>query len=257
MNEKLIESNSNPFYKKLKKLYSSSSFRKNLNQTILDGPHLIKSFLLHQKPLTIIKDSGVMKPEIENLISTLDCPCYSLPHTLFLQLSELKSSTGILALVDIPKINTPNSNGLFLLLDGIQDPGNLGSILRTAKATDVNSVVMSKTCADLWSPKTLRGSQGVQFSIHCSVEQDLNKWILDYNHDVMALTMTGESIFKKTLNSNMAILVGNEGKGISESLLKNIVGSLSLPMSKNVESINVGAAVSAFMYEHYRQFGAD
>ena len=73
----------------------------------------------------------------------------------------------------------------------------------------------------------------------------------------MALTMTGESIFKKTLNSNMAILVGNEGKGISESLLKNIVGSLSLPMSKNVESINVGAAVSAFMYEHYRHFGAD
>jgi len=257
MNEKLIESNSNPFYKKLKKLYSSSSFRKNLNQTILDGPHLINSFLLHQKPLAIIKDSVVIRPEIENLISTLDCPRYSLPHALFLQLSELKSSTGILALVDIPKINTSNSNGLFLLLDGIQDPGNLGSILRTAKATDVNSVVMSKTCADLWSPKTLRGSQGVQFSIHCSVEQDLNTWILDYNYAVMALTMTGESIFKKTLNSNMAILVGNEGKGISESLLKNIVGSLSLPMSKNVESINVGAAASAFMYEHYRQFGAD
>jgi tRNA G18 (ribose-2'-O)-methylase SpoU len=55
----------------------------------------------------------------------------------------------------------------------------------------------------------------------------------------------------------MAILVGNEGKGISESVLKNIAGTLSLPMNKNVESINVGAAASAFMYEHYRQFGAD
>jgi TrmH family RNA methyltransferase len=142
-------------------------------------------------------------------------------------------------------------------LDGIQDPGNLGSILRTAKATDVNSIVMSKTCTDLWSPKTLRGSQGVQFSLRCAVEQDLNEWILDYNYEVMALTMTGESIFKKTLNLNMAILVGNEGKGISESVLKNIAGTLSLPMNKNVESINVGAAASAFMYEHYRQFGAD
>jgi len=257
MNEKLIKSKNNPFYKKLKKIYSNSSFRKNQNQTILDGPHLIKSFLHHHTPLVIIKDSGIVRPEIENLISKLNCPCYSLHHELFLQLSELKSSTGVLALVDIPKTSALNSNGLFLLLDGIQDPGNLGSILRTAKATDVNSIVMSKTCTDLWSPKTLRGSQGVQFSLQCAVEQDLNEWILDYNYEVMALTMTGESIFKKTLNLNMAILVGNEGKGISESVLKNIAGTLSLPMNKNVESINVGAAASAFMYEHYRQFGAD
>ena len=73
----------------------------------------------------------------------------------------------------------------------------------------------------------------------------------------MALTTSGESLFKKTLNSNMAILVGNEGSGISKNLLKNITGTLSLPMHKEVESINVGAAVSAFIYEHYRQSGIE
>ena len=198
-----------------------------------------------------------MSPEIENLKSSLDCPCYSLSHELFLQLSDLKSSTGILALVDIPKVKPTQSEGLILLLDGIQDPGNLGSILRTAKATNTKSIIMSKTCADLWSPKTLRGSQGVQFSLNCVVEQNLNEWILNYKHNVIALATNGKSLFKTKLNSNMAILVGNEGKGISKPLLKNIVGTISLPMHKEVESINVGAAVSAFMYEHYRQLRAD
>jgi TrmH family RNA methyltransferase len=133
----------------------------------------------------------------------------------------------------------------------------LGSILRTAKATNTKSIIMSKTCADLWSPKTLRGSQGVQFTLECFDEQNLNEWILNYEHDVIALATNGESLFKKNLNLNMAILVGNEGNGISESLLKNIAGTISLPMHKDVESINVGAAVSAFMYEHHRQSGAD
>ena len=257
MNEKLIESKSNPFYKKLKKIYSSGSFRKNQNQTILDGPHLINSFFLHSTPVSIIKDLSILSPEIENLKSSLDCPCYSLSHELFLQLSDLKSSTGILALVDIPKVKPTQSEGLILLLDGIQDPGNLGSILRTAKATNTKSIIMSKTCADLWSPKTLRGSQGVQFSLNCVVEQNLNEWILNYKHNVIALATNGKSLFKTKLNSNMAILVGNEGKGISKPLLKNIAGTISLPMHKEVESINVGAAVSAFMYEHYRQLRAD
>jgi len=257
MNEKLIESKNNLFYKKLKKTYLSSSFRKNQKQTILDGPHLLQSFSQHSVPVSVIKDLGTPSPEIENLISNLDCPCYSLSHELFLQLSELKSSTGVLALVDIPKFNPLESDGLIVLLDGIQDPGNLGSILRTAKAANANSIILSKTCADLWSPKTLRGSQGVQFSLKCFAEQNLNEWILNYEHDVIALATCGESLFKTKLNSNMAILVGNEGKGISKSLLKNIAGTVSLPMHKEVESINVGAAVSVFMYEHYRQSIAD
>ena len=257
MNYKLIESKNNPFYKNLKKTYSSSSFRSDQNQTILDGPHLIQSFFQHSVPAAIIKDLGITSPEIENLISSLNCPYYSLSHELFLHLSELKSSTGILALVDIPKVKPLKFDGLTVLLDGIQDPGNLGSILRTAKATNAKSIIMSKTCADLWSPKTLRGSQGVQFSLKCFVEEDLNEWILNYGHDVIALATGGESLFKTKLNSNMAILVGNEGKGISKSLLKIIAATISLPMHKEVESINVGAAVSAFMYEYYRQSGAD
>jgi TrmH family RNA methyltransferase len=257
MCENSIASKNNAFFKKLKKIYSNSSFRKKQEQTILDGPHLIQSFIKYNKPLAIIEDLSVKNPEIKKIISDTDCPCYSLSHELFLQLSELKTSTGVLALVKTPKNQIFNYDGLTLLLDGIQDPGNLGSILRTAKATNVNSIVMSETCADLWSPKTLRGSQGIQFSLNCMVDQDLDNWILNYKHKVIGLAPNGKSIFKKKLFLNMAILVGNEGSGISSSLLKKISETLSLPMHKDVESINVGAAASAFMYEYYRQMNVD
>ena len=255
--EKLIESKNNPFFKKLKKIYTSSSFRKNQEQTILDGIHLIQSFITNGEPIAIILDSSIKNLEIKDLISNLNCPCYFLSHELFLQLSELKSPTGILALVEIPKIKIPKLDGLILLLDRIQDPGNLGSILRTAKATGVNIVIMSEKCADLWSPKTLRGSQGVQFFINCIIEQDLKQWVSNYPYKVMALTPNGKSLFKHKLTSNMAILVGNEGSGISNSLFECISEKISLPMHKDVESINVGAAASAFMYEYYRQISVD
>ena len=257
MNEKLIESKNNSFFKKLKKIYTSSSFRKIQEQTILDGIHLIQSFIVNGEPIAIIRDLSIKNLEIETLISNLNCPCYSLSHELFLQLSELKSSTGILALVDTPKIKISKLDGLILLLDGIQDPGNLGSILRTAKATGVNIVIMSEKCADLWSPKTLRGSQGVQFFINCIIEQDLKKWISNYPYKVMALSPNGKSLFKHELTSNMAVLVGSEGSGISNSLFDCISGTISLPMHKDVESINVGAAASTFMYEYYRQMNVD
>ena len=89
MNEKLIESKNNSFFKKLKKIYTSSSFRKNQEQTILDGIHLIQSFIANSEPIAIIRDLSIKNLEIETLISNLNCPCYSLSHELFLQLSEL------------------------------------------------------------------------------------------------------------------------------------------------------------------------
>jgi len=116
---------------------------------------------------------------------------------------------------------------------------------------------MSEKCADLWSPKTLRGSQGVQFFINCIIEQDLKQWISNYPYKVMALTLNGKPLFKHKLTPNMAILVGNEGSGISNSLFECISEKISLPMHKDVESINVGAAASAFMYEYYRQMSVD
>jgi TrmH family RNA methyltransferase len=254
MNKNLIKSKDNNFFKKLKKITSSKKAREEFEGTLLDGAHLVMSYKGIEAPVALILDESIKSQEIDNLISSFkSVKCYTLTHELFMSLSELKSSSGIFALVKIPKLIL-SSGTLVLLLDSIQDPGNLGSILRTALATGVTNVVLSQGCADLWSPKTLRGSQGVQFKLDCLENQNLEKWIEKFDGDIVALSMGGELLYKAKLKKNIALILGNEGNGISPGLLKKATKVVSLPMSAQVESINVGAAGSAFMYEYYRQF---
>jgi TrmH family RNA methyltransferase len=256
MSEDFITSKENSLYKILKKISSSKGFRSEVGQTLLDGVHLIESYQHSDQPLILIRDENTHSSEIERLVKASNhVKCFTLSHELFVRLSDLKSTTGILALVSIPK-REYKAVPLILLLDRIQDPGNLGSILRTARATNVGSVILSKGCADLWSPKTLRGSQGVQFKLNCLVEQDLAEWINHFDGEVIALTMNGNSLYQTRLKENMAIILGNEGAGIDPLLLKKTSQILSLPMQGGVESINVSAAASVFMYEFYRQFKA-
>ena len=250
-----INSKDNSFYKTLKKISANKKFRLGLGQTILDGAHLIKTYQKYSQPLALIKDESINSSEVINLIlNNKEIKCLSLSHDLFIKLSELKTSRGILGLVEIPK-NILAASPLTLLLDRIQDPGNLGTILRTASASGITSVVLSRGCADIWSPKTLRASQGFQFGLSCIAEQDLSVWIDNFNGEVFALSMGGQSIYNSTLNHNVAILIGNEGSGIDASLLEKTDGILSLPMQNDVESVNAAVAASVFMYEFYRQNG--
>tara|TARA_B110000196_G_C21095632_1_gene639892 strand:+ start:105 stop:872 length:768 start_codon:yes stop_codon:yes gene_type:complete len=248
-----INSKDNSFYKTLKKISANKKFRLRLGQTLLDGAHLIKAFQKYSQPLALIKDESMNSPEVINLIQNNEkIKCLSLSHDLFLKLSELKTSSGILGLVEIPK-NILVASPLTLLLYRIQDPGNLGTILRTASASGIKSVVLSPGCADIWAPKTLRASQGFQFGLSYLTEQDLSVWIDDFDGEVFAFTMGGQSIYNTSLNKNIAILIGSEGSGIDAPLLEKTDGILSLPMQSDVESVNAAVAASVFMYEFYRQ----
>ena len=165
IDKNFINSKNNSFYKTLRKISANKKFRLGSGQTLLDGAHLIEAYQKYSQPLALIKDESINMPEVDNLIqANKNIKCLTLSHELFLKLSELKTSSGIFALVEIPK-NSLSVGPLTLLLDRIQDPGNLGAILRTAVASGVTSVVLSSGCADIWSPKTLRGSQGFQFGL--------------------------------------------------------------------------------------------
>ena len=207
-----INSKDNSFYKTLKKISANKKFRLGLGQTLLDGAHLIKAFQKYSQPLALIKDESMNSPEVINLIQNNEkIKCLSLSHDLFLKLSELKTSSGILGLVEIPK----------------------------------NILVAS--------PLTLRASQGFQFGLSYLTEQDLSVWIDDFDGEVFAFTMGGQSIYNTSLNKNIAILIGSEGSGIDAPLLEKTDGILSLPMQSDVESVNAAVAASVFMYEFYRQ----
>jgi TrmH family RNA methyltransferase len=144
---------------------------------------------------------------------------------------------------------------LVLLLEDIQDPGNLGSLLRSAAAAGASLAVLSRSCADPWSPKALRGGQGAQFVLALQQGTDLLGWMLTHPAlPVVALSLhESVPIYRLDLSGPVGILVGNEGAGLSPSVLDAARHRASIPMPGQAESLNVAAAAAVALFEAVRQ----
>jgi RNA methyltransferase, TrmH family len=254
MTFKHIISRDNSIYKSLRKLADSSRERAKAGQTLLDGIHLLESYMdTFGEPKLIVIPEGQSTDEVNHfLMNHPDIPTLLIPTLMFKDISPVASPTGIIALIDIPKITPPVNQALVLMIEDIQDPGNLGSMLRTAAAAGVDCVYLSKACTDAFSPKALRGGQGSQFI--CPIEQnvDLVEVVKSFQGKVFATCMQGDSIFKTTLTGNVAILIGNEGRGLSEALLSVATHQITIPMV-GVESLNAAAATAVSLFECVRQ----
>ena len=255
MSELIIKSIENETFKLFRKLYTNKTFRRELLQSLLDGPHLIKACIdSGGKILEFIKDASIESDEINLIIKdNPNVKIHIMQHDLFTKISDLISVTGLMALINIPTSHSMEPHGLRLLLDKIQDPGNLGGIIRTAAAVGVNSVFLSEGCNDAWSPKTLRGSQGAHFSLSCYEHQNLENLIGLFDCPVYSLSIKGEPLYETDLPKNVAIILGSEGQGVSQKLLEKSTKTICIPMTQGVESLNVGSAASIIMYEYYRQ----
>ena len=255
MSELIIKSIENETFKLFRKLYTNKAFRKKLLQSLLDGPHLIKSYIAGGGIiLEFIKDASIESDEISLIIQdNPNVKIHVMQHDLFTKISELSSVTGLMALINIPSSNSIQPHGLSLLLDRIQDPGNLGGIIRTAAAVGVSSVFLSEGCNDVWSPKTLRGSQGAHFYLSCNEHQNLENLMGLFDCPIYSLSMKGESLYETDLPKNLAIILGSEGQGLSQKLLNKSTKTICIPMIQGIESLNVGSAASIIMYEYYRQ----
>jgi len=255
LSDLIIKSAENSTFKLFKRLYTNKDFRKELMQTLLDGPHLISAYIdSGGKIIEIIRDASVVSDEINLIIqNNPQVKIHNIQHNLFKKISELNSVTGLIALIDIPSAQFIEPHGLSLLLDRIQDPGNLGGIIRTAAAVGVRSVFISEGSNDVWSPKTLRGSQGAHFSISCYEHQNLENLIGLFDCPVYSLSIKGEPLYETDLPKNVAIILGSEGRGVSQKLLDKSMKTICIPMMQGIESLNVGSAASIVMYEYYRQ----
>ena len=171
---KRIQSRENPFFRELLKIATSARNRKQSAKTLLDGTHLIGSFLdAGLKPLHVLLNAASHSVEIEALKERMQgIPVTELDGKLFAEISELKTATGMLALIEVQKPG-PADFSFGLLLEDIQDPGNLGSIIRTSAAAGCDGVFLSPGCADAWSPKVLRAAMGGHFCTRIHECQDL------------------------------------------------------------------------------------
>ncbi len=186
----VISSRGNQHFKHLKKLNESPRYRHEVQQTILDGMHLIESYAeCFGSPDSIALIEGGNIDKIKSYLNE-DTQVLEFPAGLFSEIAPVISPTGILASINIPHLEAPKKQNCILLLEDIQDPGNLGSILRSAGASGVDLVYLSDHCADLWSPKFLRGGQGAHFHLPC---------IEKVNFSDITKTFTGK-IFATTLS---------------------------------------------------------
>jgi len=255
---KHITSAANPLYRNLLKLSESGRERRKQKLTLLDGVHLLETYLQQGRtPREVIVAQSAASQTIAKLASRVGERAVVLADGLFDELSELKSRSGILAAIEVPPHRTENKEGLWLLLEDIQDPGNLGSILRTAGAAGVSDVWLSKGCTDVWSPRVLRAGMGAHFSIAVHERSDLVKAALLRSAGVLALLPTAtRSVYDVNLRDILTIALGNEGAGLSKALLEVATEHVAIPMSGPTESLNVAAAAAIGLFERSRQVRA-
>lgn len=255
---KRISSRDNPFFKSLHKLSSSARERREVRQALLDGAHLLRAFLdAGGKPRHLLFDETALQ---DTEIVALQELCADTMQTqfddaLFAQLSELKTPNGLLTLIDIPTAKTDAKQSQFaLLLEDIQDPGNLGSILRSAAAAGCDAVFLSQGCADAWSPKVLRAGMGGHFALSISESAELREVAAEFTGKILAASLqANKSIYDINLRGKLAFAIGNEGAGLSPALLDAAQQHFIIPMPGKVESLNAAAATAVCLFEAVRQ----
>lgn len=255
---KHVSSRSNAMYKSLRLLAHSGRERRKQGRTILDGVHLAETYLARVGvPSTLaVSESGLARPEIRRLVehcTAREAMLFS--DVLFAELSPVDTPTGLLAAIDIPPPPTLRQiEGSCVVLDRIQDSGNVGSVLRSAAAAAVSCVLLTQGCANVWSPKVLRAAMGAHFSLVLIENADVRRLLTDYSGHIIATRLDAEEeLFGANLQGPVTWLFGSEGAGLSPALATIATAAVRIPMAAATESLNVAAAAAVCLFEHLRQ----
>lgn len=258
---KIVASRDNAGYKAMAKLVASAAERRKTGMTVLDGAHLLAAYLdSGGKPEEImVSGAGLADKEIARLLSRAKgARVTQVSDALYDSLSTVESPTGVIASIRTPPSKAPGIDAkLALLLEDIQDPGNVGTLLRSAAAAGADHVLLSPQCAFAWSPKVVRAAMGAHFSTNIVERADLAEFLLRYRGQAVALTAEGaRSVYEIDLSGPTALLVGNEGVGLSASVLEAATVRARIPMPGRIESLNAATAGSIALFEAVRQRGA-
>lgn len=257
---KTISSRENPMFKELKLLASSSQARRKAARTLLDGVHLCQTYLEQVgKPyLCIVSEKSLAHPEVAAIVlgcETAHVQCISFPEAMYQALSQVEHGIGLLFVIDTPQIAMPDKLiRSAVLLDNLQDPGNLGSILRSAAAAGIEYVFCSKGTVFAWAPKVLRAGMGAHFALNIIENVDLSLIVSAIKAPILATSSHAEQrIYDVDLRQPVGWLFGHEGQGVSEKLLALATHTVSIPHLGPVESLNVAASAAVCFFEQVRQ----
>ena len=246
MTEQRITSRKNPLLQQVKKLLSSRKAREEARLFAADGVKLLAEAVRWYPGLdTVILSDGVHADVPESV------RLFREPEDVMASISPMESPQGALFLCRLPEKKAYAPTPGCLLLDGIQDPGNLGTILRTADALDI-PVTLLEGCADPYSPKTVRASMGAVFRTQ-PVKADWAEvraacGVAGLPVAVTALSQRAKDLRNADLRS-MAVVIGSEGQGVRREILESADGELIIPMNKRCESLNAAVAAAIVMWQ--------
>lgn len=251
-----LESKDNPKIKHLRGLIEQNAYRKKQGQTVLEGTHLVLSWLDSKRPIKSIftTEQAINHADFDRIAEQYQGAVFILSESLYKDISTLGTSIACLAIVDLPSSSEAlNFSEDTLILDNIQDPGNVGTILRSAAAAGIEQVVCTKGSASLWSPRVLRAGMGAHFSLNTFENIALEDILTKFKIPVYATSShQSENLYSKNLRKQCVWILGNEGQGVSEYALQH-AEAVAIPQPGGQESLNVAIAGSICFFEMVRQ----
>ena len=257
-----LESEANPKIKRWKKIALDARAARKEGMTLLEGVHVVESALNAGAELTcfIVRESGVAR-EAAALVAERggDLPVFELPGRIYDEIAPVENGVGLMA-----EMKMPISEGLddgwtradVLFLDGVQDAGNVGTLIRTAVASGFKRIALTPQCAKVWSAKVLRAGMGAHFGAKFAENVDPEEFAGMYEGEVWAADARGgEDLFSAELEASGPVcwVMGSEGQGVSERMLELSSRRLYIPIEPDCESLNVGCAASVCMFDTRRR----
>ena len=247
MTEQRITSRKNPLLQQVKKLLSSRKAREEAGLFAADGVKLLAEAVRWYPGLdTVILSDGVHADVPESV------RLFRVPQDVMASISPMESPQGALFLCRLPEKKAYEPHPGCLLLDGIQDPGNLGTIVRTGEGAGISGIIMSSDCADIYNPKVIRSTMGsifrVPFAISHNLPEDIDK-LKQRGITTYAAHLKGDLYHNGVFNRDVALLIGNEARGLSQEVSQKAERLIKIPMEGKVESLNAAIATAILMYE--------
>ena len=253
MNAEIITSRQNPLMTHLRKLASSRSYRKKSGEYLCDGTKLLAEALKWGAEVkTAVFFEEVDIPPLPDGVRAV-----RVSEELMRAVSPMETPQGALFTVALPEVQLPEtlSGKHYLVLDGVQDPGNVGTILRTADAFDCDGVFLVNACADLYNPKTARATMGAIFrrEAYTVTAEELFALLRKSGVPLYGTALRDDTVpLAEADLARAAVAIGSEGRGLSQQVLDECAKTLKIPMNPRCESLNAAIAATVVLWEMYR-----
>jgi len=255
----VLRSRTNERVQRWRRLVRDARARRAERRIVLEGEHLAEALLASggRPRAAVVREGREQDPRMAALLDRLGCPVFLAAPGVLAALAEARSPAALLVEADMPEAAGPQRSApaaRSLLLDGVQDPGNVGAILRSAAAFGVETVYFGRGCADAWSAKSLRAAAGAHFALRLALVPNPVA-VLERFHGavIAAIAHGGISLGDAQWCEPVLWLFGAEGKGLDAELVRRATLCVSVPTNGRVESLNVAAAATLCLYEAWRR----